>query len=120
MNATGLNIDLRECAEIKQQGIDLRNRETTGTLSMQTPDEGMSDLVRAQVFKGEPLEASFRSQPRWTAVTDYFALSVIVVESEASPKLIVERLLNGEIVRIGELYIRKTPEARRELSQSRL
>jgi hypothetical protein len=127
MNATGLNIDLREGAEIKRQRIDLRNRLTTGTLSMQTPDqafqvidEATSDRVRASVFQGEPLEFSMTGETLWVPVRDYFSLvSFIVIETE-NAKWIIQRLLSGEIVRVGEVFIRKTPEARRGLSQSRL
>jgi hypothetical protein len=71
------------------------------------------------IFDGELLEVSYLSNT-WIPITDYVALVSFFAMERASPKWLIERILNGEIVRVAELYIRKTPEAHRGLSQSPL
>lgn len=74
-------------------------------------EDSNSDRVLETVFKGHRLEASIYGQRVWFEIKDYFQLLVSLAE-RTYPRLDVERLLAGEIVRIGEVWIRKIPEAK--------
>jgi hypothetical protein len=98
---------------------DLIERITSGA-PIAGADGLTNERARDAVFNGEPLEASTTNGGTWAPIFDYMALIHFMVIETPNAKWIIQRLLLGEIVRVGEVFIRKTPEARRGLSQSRL